>query len=233
MASSIIPIPLRPETDVGSFKVGCGESGPRQPLELPNIDIPISACHVGTGGPGMFSSLEKAAAACPNGGVIVIEDGDYETSLVLTKSLTIVAAEGASVRLFSANGGPVLVSNARNARVRGVSLLQGGGTNNKDRPTDKSSLRCVEINGGDLCIELCEIVCETGIGILVYDRVRGKKKRGILFALTIIFSRQHSPLYNSAASTTARDPESWLWMVREEFIGTTTSTKTTVLPLPL
>lgn len=116
---------------------------------------------VAADGNGDFTSIGEAIRNAAPNSCLLVREGLYEESLVLDKTIEIIG-DGAAENIIvsSANSSPVVMRTDK-ALMRGLTL-QGRGTRNG------KSFFAVEISGGELALENCDITSDSLSGVAVY-----------------------------------------------------------------
>ena len=120
-----------------------------------------------------FGSISQALRAATDGATIEIMEGKYQEELVIDKAITLQAAKDASgkmvrVEIQGTSVRPTLVCNASSGLVRGLSLLHLSQVSSEGR----DCTRCVDVGGGSLILEECDITSVCGVGVVVRDAAR-------------------------------------------------------------
>jgi Holliday junction resolvasome RuvABC ATP-dependent DNA helicase subunit len=122
-------------------------------------------------------SLAESVASAPAGSTVVLASGTYTGPLVLDRDITVAAEDGAgSVRVHVPEG-PALVVLGGTARVAGLSLratgsdpaaaVTAGRLELVECRVEATAWSAVHSGAGELVLRDCEIVNETGAGIVV------------------------------------------------------------------
>lgn len=122
---------------------------------------------------GEFGSISQALCAATDGTTIEIMEGKYQEELLIDKAITLQAANSPSggfvrVEIQGTSVRPTLVCNASSGLVRGLSLLHLSQVSSEGR----DCTRCVDVGGGSLILEECDITSVCGVGVVVRDAAR-------------------------------------------------------------
>eukprot|EP00802_Teleaulax_amphioxeia_P003739 Tamp_03742.p1 GENE.Tamp_03742~~Tamp_03742.p1 ORF type:complete len:1054 (+),score=192.30 Tamp_03742:245-3406(+) len=120
-----------------------------------------------------FGSISQALRAATAGTTIEIKEGKYQEELMIDRAITLTAAKSPAggfvrVEIQGTSVRPTLVCNASSGLVRGVSLLHLSQVSNEGR----DCTRCVDVGGGSLILEECDITSVCGVGVVVRDSAR-------------------------------------------------------------
>jgi len=120
-----------------------------------------------------FGSISQALRAATDGTTIEIMEGKYQEELLMDKAITLQAAKTPSggfvrVEIQGTSVRPTLVCNASSGLVRGLSLLHLSQVSSEGR----DCTRCVDVGGGSLILEECDITSVCGVGVVVRDAAR-------------------------------------------------------------
>jgi len=103
--------------------------------------------------PGDHRSITAALAAAPDGATVVVHPGAYTESVVLRRSVTLIAEQPETVAVES-RVGPALALTAGSAAVSGITL----------RTADPQA-PVVAVSGGTLTMEGCEVAAASRVAI--------------------------------------------------------------------
>ena len=120
-----------------------------------------------------FGSISQAMRAAADGTTIEIKEGKYQEELLIDKAITLQAAKSPSggflrVEIQGTSVRPTLVCNAASGLVRGLSLLHLSQVSSEGR----DCTRCVDVGGGSLILEECDITSVCGVGVVIRDGAR-------------------------------------------------------------
>lgn len=121
-----------------------------------------------------FGSISQALRAATDGTTIEIMEGKYQEELLIDKAITLQAAKNPTggfvrVEIQGTSVRPTLVCNASSGPlVRGLSLLHLSQVSSEGR----DCTRCVDVGGGSLILEECDITSVCGVGVVVRDAAR-------------------------------------------------------------
>lgn len=120
-----------------------------------------------------FGSISQALRAATDGTTIEIMEGKYQEELLIDKAITLQAAKSPSggfvrVEIQGTSVRPTLVCNASSGLVRGLSLLHLSQVSSEGR----DCTRCVDVGGGSLILEECDITSVCGVGVVIRDSAR-------------------------------------------------------------
>lgn len=101
---------------------------------------------VGGGGPGALSTIGAALAQAGDDVTIAVHAGRYEENLVISKRVTITAADGPETVVVHAAAGSVLVVNGAGAQLRGLHLSCAD-----------TNLAAVDVYHGEVALDGCRI----------------------------------------------------------------------------
>lgn len=120
-----------------------------------------------------YSSFSEAVAMAQDGAVVALARGDYEGGVEITRSIAVVGACAAEVRINAAPGGPALTL-AGAVELQGVSLIGGALIAG---PSARANLRGVELRdapelglsleGGELSLQEVSITRSASVAVLV------------------------------------------------------------------
>ncbi|OLR93401.1 hypothetical protein BJP25_17845 [Actinokineospora bangkokensis] len=114
-----------------------------------------SVLSVSPGEADCFRTISDAIAAAADGDVISVRPGTYAESVVLDKEVTLSGAGSAGEVRVEASGDPALRLAAEHATASGIVFAHSGGES------------AVEVRGGTLHLEECEVVADSSVAVVV------------------------------------------------------------------
>mmetsp|Transcript_30830 Transcript_30830/g.69511 ORF Transcript_30830/g.69511 Transcript_30830/m.69511 type:complete len:987 (-) Transcript_30830:683-3643(-) len=123
-------------------------------------------------GRDQFGSISQALRAASDGMTIEIMEGKYQEELFIDKAITLQASQTASgycrVEIQGVTVRPVVVCSASGALVKGLSLIHLSQISKEGR----DCTRCIDVAGGSLILEECDVTSVCGVGVVIRDGAR-------------------------------------------------------------